>query len=79
MPGMTPETFVRLTRISLDGQSLKNGAVPIGFLWRIAGRAILLAVVVGAWFLPSRGEVAAEGARPNIVLIMADDMGFSDI
>ncbi len=37
--------------------------------------AILLVLSAGAW----RATLAKEDARPNIVLIMSDDMGYSDI
>ena len=77
--GMTPETFVRFNCNSLGRQALKNSAHRIGVLWDVARRATLLALVAGGYCLLCQSVAAADGARPNIVLVMCDDMGFSDI
>lgn len=45
---------------------------------RLARRAIVVAMLAVAWHFQST-QVASADDRPNIVLIMADDMGFSDI
>jgi arylsulfatase len=66
---------------------LKEAAMPIGDMNRRDFMRILGAGAVGALGAPHLLDMRAAGAaeagagakRPNIVLIMADDMGFSDI
>lgn len=41
--------------------------------------AVLPLILVCAWNLPDRSRQAAAAERPNIIVILADDMGFSDI
>ena len=44
----------------------------------LSASTVLLVVAVVAWKTPTR-VVADDAPRPNIILIMSDDMGFSDI
>ena len=42
--------------------------------------ALAIAILAGVWSLPCRAATDAGAAdRPNVVLILADDMGFSDL
>lgn len=45
--------------------------------WR--GVGVLVVVALGLWAGESRGADAPTAKRPNIVIILADDMGFSDV
>ena len=46
---------------------------------RWIGRAAVAAVLLGTMVTPAGEPVAAQGARPNIVLIFPDNLGWGEI
>ena len=63
------------TTMQANGQP----SFPRHLLGRITAIAILFCVLIGLQLTCTNPVNAASSNRPNIVLIMADDMGFSDI
>ncbi len=61
-----------------DDQRCDRGALPLVALRR-GMRALVRAVTAISLLAPSFGSVSAQEARPNILLIVADDAGIADI